>query len=220
MKRIAAAIAAAGLAAVLAAPAHAVILTNGSFEDTTGFVANGSDYMVLFGGSTTMFNWTVTANQLAWIGPSNPFGLTASQGSYFLDLTSDTDNGLYGGVTQPISTVMGGKYRLSFDLGGSTTFGVPDSIKACAGTTCQVSLITATGTNDWVHETLDFTATGTSTAISLDGASGKKYIGLDNVFVTAVPLPNSLVLLGTGLLAAVAVLFRRRKTTYQHPLLA
>jgi LPXTG-motif cell wall-anchored protein len=81
-----------------------------------------------------------------------------------------------------------------------------------------VSSITATSTNDRAHETLNFTAT--STPLSLFGSSGQNYIGLDNVAVKAVPLPNLLILLGTGLLAAAAVFFRRRRRTFPQALVA
>ena len=84
MKRIAAAIAATTLAAVLAAPAYAALVNNGSFENTgSTFVGNGQDYMVLNAGSTIIPGWTVINNPLAWIGPTNPFGLAASQGAFF-----------------------------------------------------------------------------------------------------------------------------------------
>jgi hypothetical protein len=211
MNGIAAATAAAALAAVLAAPAHAVIVNNGSFENGT-FAGNAQGYEDLSPGSTTITGWTVINYPLAWIGTPNTVGLTPGNGSFFLDLTSDADNGHYGGVTQTITTVMGGHYQMTFDLGGSTTYGVPDSLTACAGGSCQVSSITATTTNQWAPETLNFIAGGTSTVISLYGTTGQKYIGLDNVAVRPVPLPNSLVLLGTGLLG-VAVLLRRRRRT-------
>lgn len=210
MRKILGTVAATGLAAVLATSAHATLITNGSFEATTGFVPDSNDTMVLNPTSTTMIGWTVVSNQLAWIGPTNPFSLTASNGNYFLDLTSYTDSGPFGGVTQSITTITGAGYQLSFDLGGSTQWGVPDSITSCAGATCKTSSITATGLNQWAPETLNFIAAGTSTTISLIGASGVEYIGLDNVSViqvrtrTVVPEPMTSSLVGLGLIALLA----------------
>ena len=72
-------------AAMLMAPifvataAHADLLTNGSFEDVTNFVNQGNDTDLLALGSTAMPGWTVVGSEaLAWIGPTNPFGLTAA----------------------------------------------------------------------------------------------------------------------------------------------
>jgi hypothetical protein len=39
--------------------------------------------------------------------------------------------------------------------------------------------VNTTTTDTWTSEVLDFTATGSSTLISLVGASGQSYIGLD-----------------------------------------
>lgn len=68
-----------------AAAAHANLLSNGSFE-SGNFVNQGSDTMSLAVGSTTISGWTVVTDTTAWIGPTNPFGLSASDGSFFLDL--------------------------------------------------------------------------------------------------------------------------------------
>jgi hypothetical protein len=204
---------------VLASPASANLLTNGSFETTTNFVGNADNTMVLSPGSIAMTGWTISSNDLAWIGPANPFGLSASNGSYFLDLTSYSDSGIYGGVTQDIATVLGDSYSLTFDLGGSTLYGVPDSLTACAGATCSPFLVTSTGTNDWVTETLNFTGTGNPMAISLTGLAGANYIGLDNISITdlavtpltGVPEPLTMSIFGAGLIGTAAL--RRRKKT-------
>jgi hypothetical protein len=167
------------------------LLSNGSFEDTTNFVNQGNDTMVVnVGDNTTLPGWTVISNQLAWLGPTNSFALTASDGSYFLDLQSYNDAGTFGGVSQSISTVLGQSYTLSYELGSSTQWGVPDGITACAGATCATSSFAATGLNQWAGETLSFTGTGNPMVISLTGVSGFAYIGLDDVSVVTSGVPE------------------------------
>ena len=194
------------MAATLISAQAAPLITNGSFEDTTSFVDNtGQDTMTLPVGSTAMPGWTVAGSEaLAWIGPANPFSLTASAGNYFLDLTGYNSGGPFSGVTQNITTVPGSTYQLSFDLGSSSIYGLPSAIVGSAAAAAQTFTSTQTGTDNWESETLSFTATGATTTISLIGNTGQNYIGLDNVDVTfisgpPVPEPASLTLLGFSL---------------------
>jgi hypothetical protein len=200
-------------AALLSTGAQAVVV-NGSFENTTGFVNQGNDTMSLPAGSTTMTGWTVVGGvgaSLAWIGPTNPFSLTASNGGYFLDLTDYRDSPPFGGVSQSISTAIGGKYLLSFDLGSSVQYGAPDSIFAAAGSTNGIFTSQNTLNNIWEHEALLFTATSTSTLISLTGSSGSAYIGLDNVNVSsAVPEPSTWAMMILGFFGVGFVAYRRK----------
>lgn len=201
-------------------PAQAVsLLTNGSFEDLTGWSPPTRDTMILPLGSTTMTGWTVIGENVArqeigWIGPGNPFSLSASKGSYFLDLTGDKDASPFGGVQQTVY-LDAGQYQLTFDLGSSLTYGVPSGITAIAGTTTLSFTSPLTGNNVWTPCTMPFTvASSGSTIISLTGNAGHSYIGLDNVIVEAssVPIPPTALLLGTGLVGLLA-LRRRRKVS-------
>ena len=78
------------LAVGLWAPAgQADLITNGSFENTNNtFVPDSNDTMSLPVSSTAIPGWEVTTGSIAWIGPTNTFGLTASKGDFFLDLTA------------------------------------------------------------------------------------------------------------------------------------
>lgn len=172
-----------------ATPAGANLLANGSFENG-GFVNQGSDTMSLAAGSTAIDGWTVVTDTVAWIGPTNPFGLTASAGDYFLDLTNYQAGAPYGGMRQTVATIVGATYLLSFDLGGSNFWGRPDGITATAGATSVTFTTPTTGTNnDWYGESMTFVATSASTTITLQGQSGINYIGLDNAAVELVSLP-------------------------------
>ena len=189
------------------------LVTNGSFETTTNFVGNSDDTMVVNASdTTTMPSWTVVGGSLAWIGPKNDFGLSAQNGSYFLDLTGYRDAVPYSGVTQSIATISGDRYLLSFYLGSSSLYGTPNSITASAGSASKTFTSTMTGTNNWELETLAFTATGTSTLLSLIGNSGDKYIGLDDVSVVqTTPLPSTWTMLIAGFLGLGFFAYRGSK---------
>ncbi len=193
----------------LVGAAHASIVTNGSFE-VNGFNGNtdtsGSEN-VNVGDSTTLNGWTVVGqpgrmSPITWI--DNMFGLTASDGNYFLDLTGPQNGKPYGGVSQTLTTTAGDVYKLTFDLGYSNEWGTPDGITATAGGTTKTFLSpTTTSDNLWMTETMFFTASGSSTTLSLIGEAGNAYIGLDNVavnfdHVAATPLPGALPLFAGG----------------------
>ncbi len=177
---------AACASALFAGSANANLLMDGSFEDAKDFVDNyGGDTMNLGVGSTTMKG---SGAGLAWIGPTNPYGLTAEKGSYFLDLTEENVSGPYGGVKQTFATVAGDKYKATFWLGSSPQWGIQDGLTASAAGASKTFTSTNNGSqnNLWQHETFDFTANSASTTLSLLGASGVNYTGLDNVSVTLV----------------------------------
>jgi hypothetical protein len=195
----------------VALPPHsyANLIVNGSFESGI-FVPDAQDTMSLAVGATDMTGWTVQNAALAWIGPSNPFGLTASDGDYFLDLSGYHDNAPYGGVlqSQTIATTVGAQYRLSFDIGTSPPYdSAPVSVQVTAGSASAVFTSTPSLINQWEPFDFDFTATSPNTSISLVGQAGtnEKYIGLDNVSLTMIPEPGTLTLIaGLGLLVFAA----------------
>ena len=205
-------------------PAQANLLANGSFENGT-FTNQGNATETFSAGNTTMPGWTVTGRQLSWINVGNPWGLSAEDGNLFLDLTAYNAGAPFGGVTQTIATTPGQQYDLSFFLGSRTDLwgGPPVSIMTTAGSASQTFTDNAShNVSTWTHEDLRFTASGTSTTITLLGTAGFNYIGLDNVSVDcvgatctggprsggAVPEPATAGLLGLGL--AVVAFVRRR----------
>jgi hypothetical protein len=201
----------AGISGAQAAP-----FTNGSFEDGT-FTPDGNQTDVLATGSTAMTGWTVTGHEIAWINAGNPFGLAASDGSKFLDLTS-YGSGSGAGVEQSFDTVLNGQYTVTFDLGGGNGVSIDAGINGANQSFSGATLSTLTS---WDSQTLNFIASGTTTLLSLVGtASANNFIGLDHVQVTfngvaATPLPGSVVMLGTGLLGLGFAGYRRsRKTAF------
>ena len=197
------------------ASAAPITVTNNSFE-SGAFVNNGQGTMVLALGSTTITGWTVINDQLAWIISPNPYGLAAQDGNAFLDLTAYPAGAPFGGVSQTLATTIGNQYEVSYYLGTYTQVwgGPPVSIQASAGSTTQTCTVSTTSNQStWTLCTMNFLASGTSTALNFIGTAGFQYIGLDNVSVNdlgasttttttttgqPVPEPSVLSLLGLG----------------------
>jgi len=211
------------LFSLAALDARADLITNGSFENTNNtFVGDANKTDSLASGSTAIPGWsTINGTFTAWIENGNPWNISASNGSFFLDLTGYADSGTYGGVSQSFATTPGTSYVVTFDLGyggNSGLFGGPVRLTAsAAGTTATFT--SGSGTPNpavWDTETFSFVANSTTTTLNLVGLStaGGDYIGLDNVDVevgTVAPVPEpgtyGLFLTGMGFLGCAV---RRR----------
>ncbi len=202
---------------ILTTSANANLLTNPSFE-LGGFINEGGSTMVLPVASTAITGWTISSDQLAWIDSGNPWGLSAQDGTRFLDLTAYPAGAPFGGISQTIATVAGEQYELSFYLGSYTSRwgGPPVEITASAGGASQSFAVTTISTSStWTPFTMQFTAFAPTTTVSLTGTAGFQYIGLDNVSVeglggdpSGVPEPGTYAVMTVGLLAAIAIRHR------------
>jgi len=181
------------------------LIINGSFENTSDtFTDNGQGGQSLPVNSTVIPGWTTTNAELAWLVNGNAYGLSTPFGSYFLDLTGYHDASPYGGVTQTINTTIGQSYTLSLSVGVDNSNGLyegPVSVQATAGSISQsfTNNLSAAG-NQWEDFSLNFTASSTSTPITILGIStqGGQYIGLDNVSVVPTSsVPEPLTILGS-----------------------
>jgi hypothetical protein len=192
--------------------AQGALINNGGFELGT-FVDDGNGTDSFLAGPTTITGWTAVGRQVSWIRNPNPWLLSAEEGTHFLDLTGYQTGAPFGGVTQTIATSVGQQYDLSFFLGSYTQRwgGPPVAILASAGSTSQTFTLTTTSTTStWTPFSMLFTATSPNTAITLTGAAGVEYIGLDNVSVdlaSTVPEPKSwaLMMLGLGLVGSMGL---------------
>lgn len=196
------------------------LLTNGSFE-TPLVTGNGGFFNVHGVGSTSLTGWTIVTDEIAQSITFNAFGamVTAQDGNNFLDLTGRNDGqNRWGGITQTVATVAGATYRLSFWLGNYDFQTTTTSVLAQAGGENAIfSLAPPSGGPrfNWENHSLDFLATGASTAITLSGQSGFFYTGLDDVSVEFVSGPSgvpepanwALMIAGFGLTGAA---IRRR----------
>ena len=197
------------------------LIQNGSFEDPAGtFVDNGQGIMLLNPGSTVIPGWTTTNAELAWINNNNVFnGIATPFESFFLDLTGSQDNFPYGGVSQTITTSVDRDYTLFFSLGIlNPIYPGPISVTATTGSSSQEFVFNPSGSgNQWGNFSLDFTASTTSTAITIVGTSTANgvYIGLDNVSVVAVsevPEPSSILgLLALGTLGTGSAILSKKR---------
>ena len=206
------------LAAVTPISAQADLIQNGSFE----VGPSPGAHLTLSAGSTAIAGWTVVGAGLKSSEDIDYIGTTwvASDGSRSLDL-----NGYYktGGIEQGFDTMIGQAYLVTFDMAGN-----PDPCPTVK--TMQVSAIgaatqaadfsfditgrsrTAMGwtTMEWTfiadapYTTLQFMSTVSGEGLDAWGPA------LDNVHVSAVPVPGAALLGVMGLGLAKWKLHRRR----------
>ncbi len=195
------------VAAVLgiAIQAHGNLVLNGGFAPAGTFSPpNGLYYLVGPGDSTTIPGWTVQNQTIAWESATTlvPGIVQGNPAPYWLDVSGVHDAIPYGGVVgTTASTIAGDWYTLSFQAGkGLGQSPKPVVFQATAGS--QSSLFTdyqgdpGGVSTVWETFTLQFQATGTSTAITLqatDANSGNAFVGLANVNVSAVPEPATII---------------------------
>ncbi len=211
----------AGALLATAGMASAVnLVSNFSFEQAAnaGGTPAPGNFRSLPLGNTDMPNWGVIADSIAWInGPiSAGLGLlSAQQGTFFLDLTDTQLSSPFGGVVQALATNTGTQYQLKFWLGTSQFYNPQtgaSSLVSIAGNNITVSSTVTTQPNSWEEKTINFTALGPTTLLAFTGIAGQDYIGLDNISVDLLPIPepSSIAMLFAGLAAIGSVVMRRR----------
>ena len=193
--------------ALLSLPASGA-LVNGSFENsgntwTASYNNSGFGAMIVPQNSTVIPGWTVQSGQLDW-DQSGAFGLYAQDGSYYLDLTDDEQTGPAGVAQTSISTIPNAIYHISGWLGSSSVYNPGTTQPTITVNINGNDVQTFTGigyqapaTSYWQEFGLDFIATGNSTLLALQGGTvgtgNNYYIGLDNISVSMVPEPTTML---------------------------
>ena len=200
-----------------ASSAMANIVTNGSFEELSGFpLGNGS-----WGMSSKLLGWTqksgdsfeiqvATNYQTDATGHNNSFN-ASYDGAHYLELNANR----LGTIAQTLTTVADQLYRLSFGYSGRSDSGTDrDSLLDVYWGGVKLNSIVAVPNSGW--QTVDFVvrASGTSTELRFvsQGPSANPSYGsyLDGVTANAIPEPATLGLLLAGL-GMIGFVTRRQK---------
>jgi choice-of-anchor C domain-containing protein len=199
--------------------AQAVTVINGSFEDG---INPGAFTTLNSGDSTSIAGWTVSAGNIDYIGTY----WTAADGSRSLDM-----NGLEpGSISQTLTGLtIGQQYKVSFELAGNPAGGPTlKTIGVTAGAGANTYTFDTTNSTlshmGWVTESFFFTADGTTDLLTFasttTGFSGNETYphafgpALDDVSITATPLPAALPLFAGGI-GLIGLIARRRKRKAQ-----
>lgn len=212
--------------------AQATTVINGGFEDTsTNPTGTFGDPLSSLAGGTGNGSWDVYTSIPGWttssgagieIQTNNTLGsINAHSGNHYVELDS---HGRYSNSTmQQVLNLAAGQYRLSFyyspRTGTAASNGIAYSITDFLSNTLVSDSITGPGNGTsvgtWTLVTALFTVKPNGSPVTLKfGAIGTEdtYGGLiDDVSVSAVPLPPTAILLGTALFGAAAVSRRRRR---------
>ena len=200
--------------------AHANLLVNPDFEQP----ATSQGGYLIASGDSAIPGWNVLGSVLVlnhFYGESgNGVGqFLANSALNSIDLTGSFNTGLGSGVEQTISTVPGQDYIVVFYMGvarsiiNSGFYSAPAKLNLNIGSQTTAYELDPPGPYNqtvWYPFIANFKAIDTSTKIQfMNGTDSANcnFVGLDNVYIEAVPEPGTMAALALGL----AALNRRRK---------
>lgn len=202
------------VAACWAASARAELLTNGSFENSTGVTWTAPNVYATVSGSQ-ITGWNVDGGNFGWyLGPG--WGTPAYSGSYMLNPQPG-----FGSLAQSFGVTAGWDYTVSFWARARDAEGPGRQGSVVA----EISGVPRTGTSSvvsdfnsmtWTQYSFTFTPTvsGSSTLSLFGGTGGPNGGGygayIDNVSVVGVPEPSAIALAAAGLVGLFCYSRRRR----------
>ena len=221
--RILVAVAAVALLAPVSAQAN--LIQDGSFESPVISFAWYEDFGANTGdpnyGGATIPGWTITTNNVDIVSDLTSTPL-AADGNQYLDLVG---TGSTGGIEQTFKTALGQTYTLSFDYGNNpwSTSTASALITILVGGLTDFVTHTTSTTSDinWTPFSVTFVGTGNPMTLSFLTTVGSNSGGvlLDNISVTATPLPAALPLFAGGL-GIMGLIGRRRRNSKKQAALA
>jgi hypothetical protein len=198
------------------------LIQNGDFEYNSNAATGWSGNAIM---NVNVFSSTNYNNQLGlgnYIGPfgviNNFFTTPSLNGNFFWLSGADYSNPSY--ISQSFSTIQGQQYQLSFNyfnqpLSSQVIFNGTINGNVVFTSSDLISINSTLDGNDpanyWNLATFKFTATSSSSTLTITDGSNGWFGGVDNVSVTstAVPEPSALSLLAVGLGGLVLVGRRR-----------
>ena len=189
------------------------LLINGGFEQGNAnidpFVTDGT-------GSGELTGWSVNSGSIDHIGNY----WQPAEGTRSVDMSGNEA----GSISQSFATQIGKQYVVSFSLAGNPDAKDTGVIKTLNSSVVGGSLLfsqdfkfdvtnTDKSNMGWINLAYSFIADSTSATLYFESLTQTAYgPALDNVAVSAVPLPAALPLFASGL-AGLGLLGRRRKAT-------
>ncbi|MAL50516.1 MULTISPECIES: VPLPA-CTERM sorting domain-containing protein [unclassified Methylophaga] len=150
-------------------------------------------------------NWDVSNGTVDLIKNGNQWGIVCSVGSFCVDLDGSTGD---AGILSSKNGFSAGKYKVSFDLSGNQRNGPADQVSVLFGAGALVNHLLLDWDENW--HTYSFLVD----LVDGDKLSFRNFGGdnvgamLDNIRVSAVPIPAAVWLFGSGLMGFLAM--RRR----------
>lgn len=157
----------------------------------------------------SFINWDVTDGTVDLIKNGNQWGISCLTGSFCVDLDGSTSN---AGILTSKNGFSAGKYKVSFALSGNQRNGPADQVFVAFGAGTLVNNLLLDWDENWHTYSflVDLVDGDKLTFRNLGGDN----VGamLDNIQVSAVPLPAAVWLFGSGLMGFLAM---RRKAKIQ-----
>lgn len=180
------------LAFSLANTAAAGVVFEDNFDSEAGAAGNSET------NYTDFDNWTVSDGTVDVVATPNPWRLDCAGGTgKCVDLDGSNRNA--GIFTSTAITLDPGNYLLSFDISGNQRGGSDDLTVTLGGFFNDIFSLSAS--DPWTTITHGFSVAATTTSSLIFNHAGGDNIGimLDNVALSEVPEPETIVLFGLGL---------------------